>query len=88
LYLPPIIVVYSNDIIRLLVLPPFVPKVSKMDVFIYIYTRQGNTSIIEAPFLWSGCGRVVYGARLTAKRLVLQCINGVSSNPIEGRKKI
>jgi hypothetical protein len=59
LYLPPIIVVYSNDIIRLLVLPPFVPKVSKMDVFIYIYTRQGNTSIIEAPFLWSGCGRVV-----------------------------
>jgi uncharacterized protein YegP (UPF0339 family) len=23
-----------------------------------------------------------------AKRLVLQCINGVSSNPVEGRKKI
>ena len=22
-------------------------------------TRQGNTSIIEAPFKWSGCGRVV-----------------------------
>jgi hypothetical protein len=24
-----------------------------------ILTRQGNTSIIEAPFLWSGCGRGV-----------------------------
>ena len=21
--------------------------------------RQGNTSTIEAPFLWSGCGRVM-----------------------------
>ena len=41
-------------------------------------TRQGNTTIIEAPFLrewmWSsGLG---------------QCINGVSSNPVEGRNKI
>ena len=51
-------------------------------------TRQGNTLIIEAPFLWSGCGRVVQGAGCKAKRLVLQCINGgVSSNPVEGRTK-
>jgi hypothetical protein len=51
-------------------------------VYLYIFlTRQGNTSTILAPFLWSGCGRVVYGARHKATWLVLQCINGVSSNP-------
>jgi hypothetical protein len=43
---------------------------------------------IEAPFLWSGCGRVVQGAGLKAKRLVLQCINGVSSNPVERRTNL
>jgi hypothetical protein len=31
---------------------------------------------------------LVLGARHKAKRLVLQCINGVSSNPVEGRTKI
>jgi hypothetical protein len=30
----------------------------------------GKTLTIEAPFLWSGCGRVVYGAGNKAKRLV------------------
>ena len=59
----------------------------------YVYfqiflTRQGNTSTIEAIFLHSGCGRVVQGAGHKAKRLVLQYINGVSSNPVEGRTKI
>ena len=58
-------------------------------VYLQIFlTRQGNTLTIEAPFLWSGCGRVVQGAGHKAKRLVLQCINGVSSNPVEGRTKI
>ena len=28
------------------------------------------------------------GAGHNAKRLVLRCINGVSSNPVEGRRKI
>jgi hypothetical protein len=42
---------------------------------------------IEAPFLWSGCGRVVKGAGHKAKRLGLQCIDGVSSNPVERRTK-
>ena len=56
----------------------------------YVYpqiflTRQGNTTTIEAPFLGSGCGRVVQGAGRKAKRMVLQCINGVGSNPVEGR---
>jgi hypothetical protein len=50
--------------------------------------RQGNTSNIEDPFLWSGCGREVLGAGHNAKRLVLQCINGVGSNPVKGRIKI
>jgi hypothetical protein len=38
--------------------------------------------IIESPFLGSGCGRVVQGAVRKAKRMVLQCINGVGSNPV------
>ena len=51
-------------------------------VYPYIFlTRQGNTLTIEAIMLYSRCGRVVYGARHKAKRLVLQCINGVSLNP-------
>jgi hypothetical protein len=48
-------------------------------------TRKDNTSIIEAPFLWSGCGRVVKSAGHKANRFILQCINGVSSNPVEVR---
>jgi hypothetical protein len=51
-------------------------------------TRKGNTMIIEAPFLVSGCGRVIYGTGRKANRMVLQCINGVGSNPVEGRTKI
>ena len=31
---------------------------------------------------------VVEGAGCKAKRMVLQCINGVSSNPVKGRTKI
>jgi hypothetical protein len=38
--------------------------------------------------MYNGCGRVVKGARHKAKRLVVQCINGVSSNPVEGRTTI
>ena len=58
-------------------------------VYLQIFlTRQGNTSSIEAIFLYSVCGRVVQGAKHKAKRLVLQCINGTSSNPVEGRTKI
>ena len=57
-------------------------------VYLQIFhTREGNTTTIEAPFLWSGCGRVVQGARHKSKRLVLQCINGVSTNPVERRTK-
>ena len=36
----------------------------------------------------SGCGCVVWGAGRKAKRMALQCINGVGSNPVEGRTKI
>jgi hypothetical protein len=42
--------------------------------------------IIEAPF-FEGVD-VVEGAGRKAKRMVLQCINGASSNPVEGRTKI
>ena len=55
-------------------------------VYLWMFlTRQGNTTTIKAPILWSGCGRVVWGSGQKAKRLVLQCINGVSSNPVERR---
>jgi hypothetical protein len=36
----------------------------------------------------NGCGRVVKGTGHKAKRLVLQCINGACSNPVEGGTKI
>ena len=39
-------------------------------------------------FVYSGCGRVVQGAGHKVKRLVLQRINGVSSNPVEERTSI
>ena len=48
----------------------------------------GGEATIEAPFLGSGCSRVVQGAGRKAKRMVLQCNNGVGSNPVEGRTKI
>ena len=51
---------------------------------IYCLTRKGNTTIIEAPFLGSGCGQVVWGAGRRARRMVLQCVSGVGSNPVEG----
>ena len=59
----------------------------------YVYlqiclTRKGNIRIIEALFLESGCGRVVQGSGRMARRMVLQCINGVGSNPVEGRTKL
>ena len=57
-------------------------------LYIYIYINKYNTTIIEAPFLGSGCGRVVWGAGCKAKRMVLQSINVVGSNPVEGRTKI
>ena len=58
-------------------------------VYLQIFlTRQDNTSTIEAIFLYSVCGRVVQGTGHKDKRLVLQCINGVSSNPVEGRTTI
>ena len=53
-------------------------------VYLQIFlTRQGNTSSIET----NGCGRAVQAAGHKAKRLVMQCINGVSSNAVEGRTK-
>jgi hypothetical protein len=44
--------------------------------------------LLKLLFLGSGGGRVVYGAGRKAKRMVLQCINGVGSNPVEGRTNI
>ena len=54
----------------------------------FIWMPYAILVILLATFLWSGCGRVVLGAGQKAKRLVLQCINSVSSNPVEGRTKI
>jgi hypothetical protein len=39
-------------------------------------------------FLGNRCGRVVSGAGWKAKRLLLQCINGEGSNPVERRTQI
>jgi hypothetical protein len=58
-------------------------------VYLLIFlSRQGYTSIIEAPLLESGCDRVLLGAEHNAKRFILQCINCVSSNPVEVRTQM
>jgi hypothetical protein len=44
-------------------------------------------SVCASIYIGSGCGRVVKGAGRKAKRMVLQCINDVGSNPVEGRTK-
>ena len=48
---------------------------------------QFPTCLFTYIYIWSGCGRVVYGAGRKAKRMVLQCING-EFNTVEGRTKI
>ena len=44
--------------------------------------------LLKLLYLGSGCGRVVKSAGRKAKRMALQCFNGVGSNPVEGRTKI
>ena len=53
-----------------------------VDYIVIIFTCANTFGHME----W--CGRVVWGAGRKAKRMVLQCINGVGSNPVEGKTKI
>ena len=39
-------------------------------------------------YIYCGCDRVFLGAGHKAKRMGAQCINGVSSNPVEREQKI
>ena len=71
--------------------------VHSFHIYIYIYVWKLNQTVLELDFRavkflffprqdlnlveWSDAGR-------KAKRMVLQCINGVGSNPVEGRTKI
>ena len=48
----------------------------------------GISKLFLDSIIGSRCGRVVQGAGRKAKRMVLQCINGVGSNPVEGRTNI
>ena len=58
-------------------------------VYLYISLRDKVTlRLLKLYFLYIGCGPVVQGAGHKANRLVMQCINGVSSNPVEGRTNI
>ena len=50
-----------------------------------IFSEKSN---LHADVYIYGCGRVVQDAGRKAKRMVLQCINGVGSNPVEGRTNI
>ena len=50
--------------------------------------RQGNTSTIEVIFSYSDVAEWSKALDIKVKRLVLQCINGVSSNPVEGGIKM
>jgi hypothetical protein len=58
-----------------------------MSISRFSLREKNNTSTIEAIFLYSGCGRMIYGTGHKAKWLVLQCINGVSSNPVGEEQK-
>jgi hypothetical protein len=51
---------------------------------VFLTTSDGNLIEIDIIYIVD----VVEGAGRKAKRMVLQCINGVGSNPIEGRTKI
>ena len=53
----------------------------------YTVSIQHTVTLIVDQF-FIRCSRVVQGAGRKAKRMVLQCINGVGSNPVEGRTKI
>ena len=54
-------------------------------IFLYV---KGMIIYIILYIKGFGCGRVVQDAGRKAKGMVLQCINGVGSNPVEGRTKI
>jgi hypothetical protein len=49
--------------------------------------KKRKTSYTVCVYIYMGVD-VVEGAGRKAKRMVLQCINGVGSNPVEGRTKI
>jgi hypothetical protein len=56
-----------------------------MPVQVYTFVVQTvQTVILETDFEWMWSRAL----ESKAKRMVLQCINGVGSNPVEGRKKI
>ena len=69
-------------------------RVKRRELYVLFYYRKKenilyqNLWICRQAYIYSGCGPLVQGAGEQAKRLMLQCINGVSSNPIEGRTKI
>ena len=50
-------------------------------VFLYVYVFGSHRSCIYI-YIY------IYSTVRKAKRMVLQCINGVGSNPVEGRTKI
>jgi hypothetical protein len=49
------------------------------------YKMPENSTFVRFMYIYMD---VVEGAGRKAKRMVLQCINGVGSNPVEGRTKI
>ena len=53
-------------------------------------TQRCNIDIIKYIYIYKGVDVVEWskGAGRKAQRMVLQCFNGVGSNPVEGRTKI
>ena len=83
------IVVKSPDTDVLVLLVDYFPNMKNTsELWFQTGLITSTKDCIEAPFLGSGCSRVVQGAGRKAKRMVLQCNNGVGSNPVEGRTKI
>ena len=69
-----------------------IPMFKPLQDYIYIKSNSNtvwfNFQTYIYIYIGGGCGRVVQGAGRKAKRMVLQCINGVGSNPVEGRTKL
>jgi hypothetical protein len=77
------------DCCQIIILIIYVPSTHSCLMSISRFSLQDKVTLrqLKLYFLYSGCGQVVYGAWYKSKRFVLQCINGVSSNPVEGRTK-
>jgi hypothetical protein len=79
--------VYETELKWVSVIYPIksIKEIFKFYINLYTNLYKSSTSCLLNIYIYGV--DVVEGAGRKAKRMVLQCINGVSSNPVEGKKK-